>query len=75
MTEMATFRVTSTTTVGELKEQFDNEVGGVLRIYNGRSEAPDGRPWCRSERKRTKWNAEPAEQSVSLRKRSKPYST
>ena len=41
MTEMATFKVTSTTTVAELKEQFHNEVGGVLRVYQGRSEAPD----------------------------------
>ena len=39
---MATFKITSTTTVGELKEQFHNEVGSVLRVYDGRSEAPDG---------------------------------
>ena len=39
---MAKFKITPTTTVVELKEQFRNEVGGVLRIYEGRSEAPDG---------------------------------
>lgn len=39
---MAKFKITPTTTVAELKEQFRNEVGGVLRVYQGRSEAPDG---------------------------------
>lgn len=39
---MATFKITSETTVAELKEQYRNEVGGTLRIYNGRSEADDG---------------------------------
>lgn len=36
---MATFKITKKTTVAELKEQFSNEVGGTLRIYEGRSEA------------------------------------
>ena len=39
---MAKFKITPTTTVAELKEQFSNEIGGVLRIYEGRSEAADG---------------------------------
>ena len=39
---MAKFKITPTTTVAELKEQFRNEVGCVLRVYQGRSEAPDG---------------------------------
>lgn len=39
---MAKFKITLTTTVAELKEQFRNEVGCVLRVYQGRSEAPDG---------------------------------
>lgn len=39
---MAIFKITPTTTVAELKEQFSNEVGGTLRIYEGRSEASDG---------------------------------
>lgn len=39
---MANFKITPTTTVAELKEQFRNEVGCVLRVYQGRSEAPDG---------------------------------
>lgn len=38
---MAKFKITPTTTVAELKEQFRNEVGCVLRVYQGRSEAPD----------------------------------
>lgn len=38
---MAKFKITPTTTVAELKEQYRNEVGGVLRVYDGRSEAPD----------------------------------
>lgn len=38
---MAKFKITPTTTVAELKEQFRNEVGCVLRVYDGRSEAPD----------------------------------
>lgn len=36
---MATFKITEKTTVAQLKEQFGNEVGGTLRIYEGRSEA------------------------------------
>lgn len=39
---MAKFKITPKTTVAELKEQFRNEVGCVLRVYQGRSEAPDG---------------------------------
>ncbi|MDE7376671.1 MAG: leucine-rich repeat domain-containing protein, partial [Muribaculaceae bacterium] len=39
---MAKFKVTSKTTVAELKEQFGKEIGGVLRVYQGRSEAADG---------------------------------
>lgn len=39
---MAKFKITPTTTVAELKEQFRNEVGCVLRVYQGRSEASDG---------------------------------
>ena len=39
---MAKFKITPTTTVAGLKEQFRNEVGCVLRVYQGRSEAPDG---------------------------------
>lgn len=39
---MAKFKITPTTTVVELKEQFRNEVGCVLRVYQGRSEASDG---------------------------------
>ena len=39
---MAKFKITLTTTVAELKEQFRNEVGCVLRVYQGRSEASDG---------------------------------
>ena len=38
---MAKFKITPTTTVAELKEQFRNEVGCVLRVYQGRSKAPD----------------------------------
>ena len=38
---MANFKITSTTTVSELKEQFRKEFGGVLRVYEGRSEASD----------------------------------
>ena len=38
---MAKFKITPTTTVAELKEQFRNEVGCVLRVYQGRSEASD----------------------------------
>lgn len=39
---MAKFKITPTTTVAGLKEQFRNEVGCVLRVYQGRSEASDG---------------------------------
>ena len=38
---MAKFIITATTTVAELKDQFSKEVGGVLRVYEGRSEAAD----------------------------------
>ena len=38
---MAKFKITQKTTVAELKEQFRNEVGGVLRIYDGRSQAAE----------------------------------
>lgn len=38
---MANFKITKTTTVAELKEQFHNEFGGILRVYQGRSEAPE----------------------------------
>lgn len=38
---MATFKITEKTTVAELKTAFGNEVGGTLRIYEGRSEASD----------------------------------
>lgn len=37
---MAKFTITKTTTAADLKEQYANEVGGVLRVYDGRSEAP-----------------------------------
>ncbi|MDE6754825.1 MAG: hypothetical protein K2J82_09485 [Muribaculaceae bacterium] len=38
---MAKFIITATTTVAELKDQFGKEAGGVLRVYEGRSEAAD----------------------------------
>lgn len=38
---MAIFKIIETTTVAELKKQFVDEVGGTLRIYDGRSEAAD----------------------------------
>ena len=38
---MANFKITSKTTVSELKEQFRKEFGGELRVYEGRSEASD----------------------------------
>ena len=38
---MAKFIITATTTVAELKDQFSKEVGGVLRVYEGRSEAAE----------------------------------
>ena len=38
---MAKFNITQTTTVAELKSQFSQEIGGVLRIYEGRSEASE----------------------------------
>ena len=38
---MGPFKITEKTTVAEFKELFCNEVGGTLRIYDGRSEAPD----------------------------------
>lgn len=38
---MANFKITATTTVAELKERFHNEFGGILRVYQGRSEAPE----------------------------------
>lgn len=38
---MGSFQITSSKTVKELKDQFYNEVGGVLRVYSGRSQADD----------------------------------
>ena len=38
---MVNFKITSKTTVLELKEQFRKEFSGVLRVYEGRSEASD----------------------------------
>ena len=38
---MAKFKIIKSTTVAELKEQFSSEFGGVLRVYEGRSEAPE----------------------------------
>lgn len=38
---MANFKITQKTTVAKLKEQFRNQVGGTLRIYDGRSEAAE----------------------------------
>ena len=38
---MAKFNITQTTTVAELKSQFSQEIAGVLRIYEGRSEASE----------------------------------
>ena len=38
---IARFKITDTTTVGTLKKQFANEIGGTLRVYDGRSEAKD----------------------------------
>lgn len=38
---MAKFKITDATTVGALKKQFSNEIGGTLRVYDGRSEAKD----------------------------------
>lgn len=38
---MAKFKITKTTTVAQLKAQFGKEVGGTLRVYEGRSEAPE----------------------------------
>ena len=58
---MAKFKITPTTTVAELKEQFRNEVGCVLRVYQGRSEAPDG---ARSERGRIGMQNEPNSRQV-----------
>lgn len=62
---MANFKITATTTVAELKEQFHNEFGGILRIYQGRSEAPEERPWCRSVAKSVNWNVGQVAQSAS----------
>lgn len=39
---LPTFTITPTTTVTELKEQFNKEIGGILRVYQGRSEASTG---------------------------------
>ena len=36
---MATFKLTKSTTVGQLKEAFFAEFGAKLRIYSGRSQA------------------------------------
>lgn len=38
---MAKFSIKETTTVGELKQQFVDQIGGTLRIYDGRSQADD----------------------------------
>ena len=38
---MSNIQITQLTTVAELKEQFKINVGGVLRVYYGRSEAKD----------------------------------
>lgn len=38
---MGKITITPTTTVLKLKEEFKNEFGGTLRVYNGRSEAKD----------------------------------
>lgn len=38
---MATFKLTKSTTVGQLKEVFFAEFGAKLRIYSGRSQAED----------------------------------
>ncbi len=38
---MANFIITKTTTVGELKKQFADQIGGTLRVYDGRSQATD----------------------------------
>lgn len=38
---MVTFKINQTTTVADLKEQFRKELGGTLRVYDGRSEAAD----------------------------------
>lgn len=38
---MATFKVTKKTTVAELKSEFQQQVGGLLHVYNGRSEAAE----------------------------------
>lgn len=72
---MAKFKITPTTTVAELKEQFRNEVGCVLRVYQGRSEAPDDATLVSLGAKEGELNAERAEPSVSLRRRSKTNST
>ncbi len=38
---MAKFKITKTTTVDELKKQFADEIGGTLRVYDGRSQVED----------------------------------
>lgn len=38
---MAKFKIAKSTTVAKLKEQFRCEFGGTLRVYEGRSEAPE----------------------------------
>lgn len=38
---MAKFKITKETTVGDLKKQFADEIGGTLRIYDDRSQAED----------------------------------
>ena len=38
---MGKITISPTTTVLKLKEEFKNEFGGTLRVYNGRSEAKD----------------------------------
>lgn len=38
---MAVFKITDTTTVGQLREQFLNEFGGGLRVYDGGKRVED----------------------------------
>lgn len=38
---MAKFKITKTTSVGKLKKQFADQIGGTLHVYDGRSQAED----------------------------------
>ena len=38
---MAKFKITKKTTVGGLKKQFADEIGGTMRVYDGRSQVED----------------------------------